>query len=112
MDIPIPVILFNSLKGFMNGKSTETHTIGYGTYIMVWLGLVGFTAMTVTVAGFNLGALTIVMALMIAISKSMLVGTYFMHLKFEKTVFRIFVSVCIITLIIIIALTFSDLSFR
>jgi cytochrome c oxidase subunit 4 len=68
----------------MNGKTKESHAAGYGTYIMVWFGLVALTAMTVTIAGFNIGALTIVMALLIAISKSMLVGTYFMHLKFEK----------------------------
>lgn len=96
----------------MNGKETANHAAGYGTYIMVWFGLVALTAMTVTIAGFNIGALTIVMALLIAISKSLLVGTYFMHLKFEKTVFRVFILVCIVTLIIIMALTFSDLSFR
>ena len=96
----------------MNGKTTENHSIGYGTYVMVWLGLVALTAMTVTISGFNIGTLTIVMALIIAISKSMLVGSYFMHLKFEKAVFRVFITVCIVTLIIIIVLTFSDLSFR
>jgi cytochrome c oxidase subunit 4 len=79
---------------------------------MVWLGLVALTAVTASVAGLELGGITIVVALLIAISKSFLVGNYFMHLKFEKAIFRIFVAVCIITFLVIIILTFSDLSFR
>ena len=96
----------------MSEHNTESHTVSYGTYVMVWLGLVALTAVTASVAGLELGGITIVVALLIAISKSMLVGNYFMHLKFEKAVFKIFVAVCIITFLVIIILTFSDLSFR
>jgi len=96
----------------MSDHNTESHTVSYGTYVMVWLGLVALTAVTASVAGLELGGITIVVALLIAISKSMLVGNYFMHLKFEKAVFKIFVAVCIITFLVIIILTFADLSFR
>jgi cytochrome c oxidase subunit 4 len=96
----------------MSEHNTESHSIGYGTYVMVWLGLVALTAVTASVAGLELGGITIVVALLIAISKSFLVGNYFMHLKFEKAIFKIFVAVCIITFLVIIILTFSDLSFR
>jgi len=90
----------------------ENHVIGYGTYIMVWLGLVALTAVTVSVAGFEFGGVTIIIALLIATVKSLLVGNYFMHLKFEKVIFKVFIAVCIITFLIMIILTFSDLSFR
>jgi cytochrome c oxidase subunit 4 len=96
----------------MSEHNTESHTVSYGTYVMVWLGLVALTAITASVAGLELGGITIVVALLIAISKSILVGNYFMHLKFEKAIFKIFVAVCIITFLVIIILTFSDLSFR
>ena len=96
----------------MSEHNTESHTVSYGTYVMVWLGLVALTAVTASVAGLELGGITIVVALLIAISKSMLVGNYFMHLKFEKAVFKIFVAVCIVTFLVIIILTFADLSFR
>ena len=96
----------------MSEHNTESHTVSYGTYVMVWLGLVALTAVTASVAGLELGGITIVVALLIAISKSILVGNYFMHLKFEKAVFKIFVAVCIITFLVIIILTFADLSFR
>ena len=96
----------------MSEHNTESHSVSYGTYVMVWLGLVALTAVTASVAGLELGGITIVVALLIAISKSFLVGNYFMHIKFEKAIFRIFVAVCIITFLVIIILTFSDLSFR
>jgi cytochrome c oxidase subunit 4 len=73
----------------MSNHNTESHTVSYGTYVMVWLGLVALTAVTASVAGLELGGITIVIALLIAVSKSFLVGNYFMHLKFEKAVFKI-----------------------
>jgi cytochrome c oxidase subunit 4 len=96
----------------MSEHNTESHSIGYGTYIMVWLGLVALTAVTVSVAGFEFGGITVLIALVIATVKSLLVGNYFMHLKFEKAIFKIFIAVCIVTFLIMIILTFSDLSFR
>ena len=92
--------------------AAENHAIGYGTYIMVWLGLVALTAVTVSVAGFEFGGVTIIIALLIAAVKSLLVGNYFMHLKFEKVIFKVFIAVCLVTFLIMIILTFSDLSFR
>lgn len=96
----------------MSEHNTESHSISYGTYVMVWLGLLALTAITVSVSGFELGAITVIVALLIAVAKSLLVGNYFMHLKFEKTIFKIFIAVCIVTFLIMIILTFSDLSFR
>ncbi|RPI15289.1 MAG: cytochrome-c oxidase [Ignavibacteriae bacterium] len=95
-----------------NNTSSETHHMSYGTYIMVWLGLVALTAITVSVAGLNFGSITLTVALLIATAKTFLVMNYFMHVKFEHTVFKIFIAVCIITFIIMITLTFFDLSFR
>ncbi len=95
-----------------DSHSAESHVIGYGTYIMVWLGLVSLTAVTVSVAGFEFGGVTIIIALLIATVKSLLVGNYFMHLKFEKVIFKVFIVVCLVTFLIMIILTFSDLSFR
>jgi cytochrome c oxidase subunit 4 len=96
----------------MSEHNTESHTISYGTYVMVWLGLLALTAVTVSVSGFEFGGVTIAIALLIAVTKSLLVGNYFMHLKFEKAIFKVFIAVCIIIFLVMIILTFSDLSFR
>jgi cytochrome c oxidase subunit 4 len=93
----------------MNHK--ENHIVGYGTYIFIWVTLVALTALTVTVANFDLGNFSIVLALGIASIKGLLVMLYFMHLKFDDRVFRIFVFVAFLTLTIFLILTFSDYLF-
>lgn len=94
-------------------KQRDEHTlVSYGTYIMVWLALLVLTGLTITVAGLNLLAFSIIAAILIAAFKTTLVMEYFMHLKFEKPVFRNMVYVAIFTMAIIIVLTFTDISFR
>ena len=90
----------------------QHHLVSYGTYIMVWLALLILTGLTVTVAGLNLKNYAIMAAIFIAGFKSTLVLNYFMHLKFETPLFRNMVYVAIFTLVIIIGLTFTDISFR
>ena len=79
---------------------------------MVWLGLIALTAMTVTAAGLNFGSLTIIIALLIAATKTLIVANYFMHVKFDTRIIKVFIVICIVTFIIFLILTFSDLSFR
>jgi len=93
-------------------NNSHEHIIGFSTYIFVWLGLLALTALTVTIAGINLGNLTIVVALVIAMIKSILVVNIFMHIKFDMVVFKIFVIVGFLTLLAIFILTFSDYLFR
>ncbi len=88
------------------------HMVGYGTYIMVWLGLVALTSITVTIAGIHLGSLTLIAAMVIAAVKTSLVGYHFMHLKFDNMIIKVFVLVCLVIFLTFWILTFSDLSFR
>ncbi len=90
----------------------ESPAIGYGRYTLTWLGLVSLTAITVTLAGINLGKWIIITALTIASVKTLLVANIFMHLRFEDKVFRIFALVAVITLAIFISLTFFDYAFH
>ena len=89
----------------------EQHAFGYGQYTIVWLGLVGLTALTVALAGIDLGRWVIATALVIASVKSMFVLNVFMHLSSEDRIFRIFVAVTVITLAIFFILTFFDYAF-
>ena len=90
----------------------ETHVVSYGSYALIWLGLMGLTGATVALAGIELGRWVIITALTIASIKGLLVLNVFMHLKFEDRVFRIFVAVTAITLAIFITLTFFDYAFH
>lgn len=96
----------------MEKKPEHSHLITFGTYVMVWLALLILTGLTVTVVGLNLKNLAIIVAIFIAGFKSTLVLNYFMHLKYESALFKNMVYVAIFTLVIIIALTFTDISFR
>jgi caa(3)-type oxidase, subunit IV len=81
----------------MNNHITHTGE-NYGLYIVVWLGLVALTLITVALAGFNLLYLTVVTALAIAIVKSLLVVNYFMHVKTDSPVLK-FLLECLLLLL-------------
>jgi len=83
------------------------------TYILVWLGLVILTGVTVSMAGMNFGLLSIVIVLAIAAIKSGLVLSYFMHLKYETgLLFKLMIPIVLAALTVFIGLTFSDVAFR
>lgn len=88
------------------------HHSGYLTYIFVWLALLVFTSITVTIAGINLGRYTLFIALLIAAIKSALVINIFMHIKFEEKIFKAFLALSGFTLLIIFILTFLDFIYR
>jgi len=90
----------------------ESHSHGYGLYILVFFGLLALTAVTVSVAGINLGSLTLTVALVIATIKTALVVNYFMHVKFDTVIFKVFIAVCVLIFATMIGLTFFDLIFR
>ena len=87
------------------------HKDSYGQYMLIWIGLLSLTALTVALAGIHLGRWVIITALTIASVKSILVLNHFMHLKSEDRVFRIFVVVAVATLAIFISFTFFDYAF-
>lgn len=93
-------------------QDAETHIVGYGTYLLVWAGLLALTGLTVSLAGIDLGRWIIVVTLLIAAGKSFLVLSIFMHLKFEDRMFRIFLLVALATLAIFLVLTFADYAFH
>ena len=84
----------------------------YITLIIVWIGLLALTSITVSVAGLNLGAYTMFVALLIASIKSYLVVSIFMHIKYEEKIFKLFLLISGFTLVVIFALTFSDIIYR
>ena len=84
----------------------------FSTYVLIWLGLLVLTGVTVTVAGLNLGRWSVLGAIVIAVVKSTLVVLFFMNLKYEDRVFKMMLGVAMLTLAIIMVLTFVDILFR
>ena len=88
------------------------HSHSYGAYILVWLALMALTAITVAVAGMDIGRFTVATALIIASFKAYLVLSVFMHLRSETKTFVVFVIVALLFLGISFALLFTDYSFQ
>lgn len=86
--------------------------VRYRTFIIVWALLLILTAVTVAVSRVHLGALNIWVALSIASIKSALVIFFFMHLKYETLVFKIFLLGALATLAVFIGLNFFDVLYR
>ena len=93
-------------------QSQTTHTVPYSHYVLIWFGLLALTALTVSLAGIELGRWVIITALAIASIKSLLVLNIFMHLQFEDRVFRVFALVALVTLMVFLVLTFFDYAFH
>lgn len=82
------------------------------TYIAVWALLILLTAVTVIVAQMELGRLSMLTALVIASLKATLVLLYFMHLLYERRLIKLMFLMPVMTLAIIIGLTFFDIWYR
>lgn len=96
----------------MSDNHNEQHLIGFGTYFMIWLSLISLTVLTVSIAGVDFGSIALFIALLIAAIKSGLVINYFMHIKFDDFIFKIFLLVAFATLLAIFVLTSFDIFFR
>ena len=83
-----------------------------GTYVVIWITLLALTATTITVAGMHLGRFSTLAALVIASIKASLVLWFFMHLKYEKRLFKYLLLVPVATLTVTIGLTFLDIWYR
>lgn len=93
-------------------EEQQGHIGGTRTYVIIWTLLLALTAITITVAGMHLGKFSTLAALVIASIKASLVLWFFMHLKYEKRLFKYMLLVPIATLTVIIGLTFLDIWFR
>ena len=78
------------------------------TYYTIFGALMVLTAITVTVAFINLGALNFPVALGIAILKATLVILFFMHVKYSSQMTNLICGGAFFFLIILFGLTLSD----
>jgi cytochrome c oxidase subunit 4 len=88
------------------------HIVGDKTFILVWIVLLILTGVTIKAAQMRMGEWSMLANILIASTKASLVLWFFMHLKNEKKVFKLLLFVPIITISIIIGLTFFDIWYR
>jgi cytochrome c oxidase subunit IV len=93
-------------------ENEKTHIIPYRTFLYVLALLISLTLISVAVTQIYLGALTVAIALIIAVVKSSFVLRIFMHLKFENRMFSIAVLGVIAIMCLVIIITLLDYLYR
>lgn len=95
-----------------NTHNAERHIVPYKTILLVLVTLITLTLVSVGLTRIYLGALTVFIALLIAVIKSTFVLRIFMHLKLESRMFTILtIGVSTLVLFVIIG-TMIDYIFR
>jgi cytochrome c oxidase subunit IV len=82
------------------------------TYVLIWAILICATFTTLGVAFLDLGPWNIVVAMMIAFTKMSLVVLYFMHVKQQDNLTKLFVVAGFFFLLILICITMTDYGTR
>jgi cytochrome c oxidase subunit IV len=90
----------------------NNHIIPYRTFLLVLAGLITLTLISVSVTQISLGAVTVAIALFIAVVKSTFVLRVFMHLKFENRIFSFAVIAVFLIIALVIFITLLDYLYR
>jgi len=96
----------------MSKNDEKQHIVPYRTFLLVLLALLAFTFISIGVTSYNLGPVTVLTALLLATFKTILVLTYFMHLKWDVKMFGILVAAVLAVIGVVIFITFLDYLFR
>lgn len=84
------------------------HVIPQKVYYLVFVTLILLTLVTVDVAFYNLGFLSLPIALGIATVKATIVAMYFMHLRYNPKLTWLFAGAGLLWLFIMFVLTIAD----
>ena len=93
-------------------ENEKTHIIPYKVYFFILAALITFTFMSIGIIHLNLGAYSVLGAMIFATIKSFLVLTYFMHLKFDTLFLRLAVLSVFLLLLVVVFITFLDYFYR
>jgi cytochrome c oxidase subunit 4 len=93
-------------------QKQASHIVGTRTFMLVWITLLILTGLTIKAAQLRMGEWSMVANIAVASTKAGLVLWFFMHLKYEKRIFKLLLFVPIITISIIIGMTFFDIWYR
>jgi cytochrome c oxidase subunit 4 len=84
------------------------HIVSKTIYFLIFGALLVLTVVTYLVALVDLGALNVVVALAVAVTKAVLVVLYFMHVRYSNRLTKIVVIAGFFWLAILVVLTLSD----
>lgn len=93
-------------------EKEKHHIVPYKIHFFILLALVILTFMSIGITQINVGEYSVLGALIFSTIKSVLVLTWFMHLKFDQPLLRIMVGFVALLFAAITFITFLDYYFR
>jgi cytochrome c oxidase subunit 4 len=93
-------------------ETEKHHIVPYRVYVYILIALVVMTFMSIGITKINLGSYSGLGAMIFATVKSVLVLTWFMHLKFDQPLLRFMVGFVVLLFFAVIFITFLDYYFR
>ncbi len=93
-------------------EKEKHHIVPYRTYVYILLGLVVLTFGSIEVTSIDMGGYSVMGAMIFSSIKSLLVLSFFMHLKLDKSYFRIMVGFVVAVFLALILITFLDYYYR
>ncbi len=90
----------------------QPHIVPDGLQVLIWVGLMILTSITAGASILFPGKVGIGVAMVVTPLKAALILMFFMHLKYEKPVFRWMFLTAVSILAIVMGLTFFDYSNR
>ena len=93
-------------------EKEKHHIVPYKVYFYILIALLIFTFMSIGITKINLGGYSVLGALIFSTLKSVLVLTWFMHLKFDQPFLRFMVGFVALVFFAVIFITFLDYYFR
>lgn len=93
-------------------EKEKQHIVPYRSYFYILLALISFTFMSIGIVHINLGGYSVLGAMIFSVLKSLLILTFFMHLKFDQPLIRLMVGFVCMVFLAVILITFLDYFYR
>jgi cytochrome c oxidase subunit 4 len=93
-------------------EDVETGHAGAGRYLICWAALAVLTVLTFSLSSVDLGAWSLAVAMLIAVTKATVVVLFFMHLWDHRGANRLVFVVSILFVFVLIAITLLDVTTR
>jgi cytochrome c oxidase subunit 4 len=93
-------------------EHASEHVVGIGMYLVIFAALMVLTAITTGVAYVDLGPLNNIVMLGIAVLKATLVVLFFMHVRFNSRLTKMYAIAGFAWILLLFAFTLSDFATR
>jgi caa(3)-type oxidase subunit IV len=92
----------------MTHKEHVPHILPLSVYLAVATALLTLTVVTVWVAQYDLGAMNLLVAMLVAAVKGTLVAMFFMHLKYTSRLYSIVIATAVMMLAVFVVFVMFD----